>query len=337
MAAASRASSPGAAAPAGIPLDREPAGDSPRRGLAGIQRARIVAAMTSVAARDGAGRASVARVVGHSSMSRRTFYELFEDREQCFVAAFDDGAERARQVVADAYGGSGKWRARLRDAIAALLGFFEGEPDLARVLVVEALAAGPVVLERRRSLLQAVATVVDRDGRAAAGNDRAPPLAADVALGGALSVVHSRIAADRASELSDLASPLASMLVLPYLGAAAARAELRSPASFAGARADRDSAGAGEDPLQGLNMRLTYRTILVLKAVADRPGASNRQVADGASIRDQGQISKLLARLEHLGLVANDGLTGVKGKPNAWSLTDAGREVSRTWAFHAVG
>ena len=54
-------------------------------------------------------------------------------------------------------------------------------------------------------------------------------------------------------------------------------------------------------------MRLTYRTALVLEEVAEHPGVSNRVVAERAGISDQGQVSKLLARLEHLGLLANTG------------------------------
>jgi DNA-binding IclR family transcriptional regulator len=74
-------------------------------------------------------------------------------------------------------------------------------------------------------------------------------------------------------------------------------------------------------------MRLTYRTVRVLMAVAANPGSSNRAVADGAGIKDQGQISKLLHRLERLGLIGNDGAGGPPGGPNAWALTAKGREV----------
>jgi DNA-binding IclR family transcriptional regulator len=74
-------------------------------------------------------------------------------------------------------------------------------------------------------------------------------------------------------------------------------------------------------------MRLTSRTLLVLAAISERPGASNRQIADVAGIHDQGQISRLLGRLERLGLIANDGAGHVKGEANAWGLTPKGKEV----------
>lgn len=75
-------------------------------------------------------------------------------------------------------------------------------------------------------------------------------------------------------------------------------------------------------------MRLTYRTARVLAAVASDPGASNRVIAAASDIVDQGQISKLLARLEKLGLVENASVgSATRGAPNAWMLTHAGEEV----------
>ena len=118
-----------------------------------------------------------------------------------------------------------------------------------------------------------------------------------------------------------------SMIVLPYLGPAAARRELTQ--SILPARNGASSTPG--DPLRGLDMRLTYRTIRVLLAVGELSGKgsgpSNRQVSDAAGIRDQGQISKLLARLEHLGLIRKAGEHRVKGEPNAWTFTKHGTEV----------
>ena len=71
-------------------------------------------------------------------------------------------------------------------------------------------------------------------------------------------------------------------------------------------------------------MRLTYRTVRVLLAIAETPGASNRELADAAGVADQGQISKLLSRLKSLGLIENIGAGPVRGEPNAWQLTPKG-------------
>jgi DNA-binding IclR family transcriptional regulator len=76
-------------------------------------------------------------------------------------------------------------------------------------------------------------------------------------------------------------------------------------------------------------MRMTYRTARVLAVIAERPGVSNRAVAEHAGMHDQGQISKLLARLERLGLAENAGDGQAKGESNAWSLTRLGWQVAQ--------
>jgi DNA-binding MarR family transcriptional regulator len=76
-------------------------------------------------------------------------------------------------------------------------------------------------------------------------------------------------------------------------------------------------------------MRLTYRTVRVLMVIGERPGASNREIAEGSGIVDQGQISKLLTRLARLNLVENVGDGQEKGAANAWHLTPRGAQVER--------
>jgi DNA-binding MarR family transcriptional regulator len=83
-------------------------------------------------------------------------------------------------------------------------------------------------------------------------------------------------------------------------------------------------------------MRLTYRTVRVLIAIASHEGASNRQVGDAAGIADQGQISKLLARLDGLGLIENTGAGHSRGEANAWQLTRKGLEVEHTIRVEAA-
>jgi hypothetical protein len=51
---------------------------------------------------------------------------------------------------------------------------------------------------------------------------------------------------------------------------------------------------------------------------------------DAAGVSDQGQISKLLLRLQNLGLICNSGDGPAKGEPNAWQLTSKGQEVEHT-------
>ena len=129
-----------------------------------------------------------------------------------------------------------------------------------------------------------------------------------------------------------------SMIVLPYLGAAAARRELERPLP-APVPTKGSSRGEGllSDPFKDAGMRLTYRTVRVLLAVAEHSGASNRLIGETAGISDQGQMSKLLGRLRRLGLISNTGLGPGQGAPNAWTLTEKGRRIAQSIHTHTAG
>jgi AcrR family transcriptional regulator len=332
-----------------------------RRGqIAEVQRARMLAALVEVANEHGAANVTVAHVVARSGVSRRTFYELFEDREDCFLAAFDDAIEEIAAAVVPACERPAKWHERIRAGLTALLELLEYERPTSRLVIVETLGAGPRALERRRRVLAHVITAVD-EGRAEVRQGDGPPaLTAEGVVGAVLSVLHARLSPDAgplpaypppemgqparppASEppvsakgrakgeknpggLLELAGPLMSMIVLPYLGPAAARREAARPLP----KPTRHSRSrARGHPLQQLGMRLTYRTMRVLMAIAAQPGSSNRQVADAAEISDQGQTSKLLGRLFALGLIENAGPGRIaRGEPNSWQLTAKGIEI----------
>jgi AcrR family transcriptional regulator len=279
--------------------------------------------MTEVATERGARNVSVARVVARSGVSRKTFYELFSGREDCFLAAFEDGIARIAGEVVPAYEAAGRWREKMRAGLIALLEVLDYEPGMGRLVVVETLGAGPKALERRSRVLAQMITAVDAGRGEGKKSDGPPPLTAEGVVGGVLGVLHGRLVEKNPGRLVELAGPLMSLIVLPYLGPAAARRELGRPAPK---RVNR-TRSANSDPLRDVDMRLTYRTVRVLMAVAANPGSSNRMVADGAGISDQGQISKLLKRLAALGLIEQTRRGPARGGPNAWALTERGRDV----------
>jgi AcrR family transcriptional regulator len=303
----------------------------PREHVSEIQRLRILSAMGEVASDRGAGAVTVAHVVARAGVSRRTFYDLFEDREECFLAAFEEALAQASVTVLGAYGGPGSWRERVRGALWAVLVFFDTHPAAARLCVVQALAGGPRVLEYRQQVIHALIAAVDEGrGEVPKGRPQPPPLTADGVVGAVLAVIHSRLLASEPEPLVGLLGEFMGMIVLPYVGPAGARRELARP----NPPPLPTQIQAGSDPLGGLDMRITYRTVRVLTVIAANPGASNREVAAAAGISDQGQVSKLLARLEHLGLARNDGIGPAKGAPNAWRLTPRGEQVEQATQVH---
>jgi AcrR family transcriptional regulator/DNA-binding MarR family transcriptional regulator len=284
--------------------------------------------MFEVACERGAGSVTVAHVVERSGVSRRTFYELFVDREDCFLAALDEAVACTTERVLPAYRAGESWQEQIRGGLIALLGLLDEEPLVGRLLIAESLAAGQAALERRRELLASVIAAVGAGHEQSKGGVTAPALTAEATVGGVLSVIHARLLEPVHGPLLELSGQLMSMIVLPYLGVQAARREAQRalPHSLVVQTHEHEPVLLA-DPFKEAGMRLTYRTVRVLTAVAERPNASNRTIGDQAEIKDQGQISKLLGRLERIGLVSNTGLGPGQGAPNAWSLTPRGRQV----------
>jgi AcrR family transcriptional regulator len=305
----------------------------PRGQVTEIQRTRMLTAAMEAVEEVGYARLTVAQVIGRARVSRKTFYDLFEDREDCFLAAFNQAIDQICALVGEAYEQESNWRDGIRAGLFSLLRFMDEEPGLARLCVVEALGAGPRVLQRRAQILAQLRQVVDQ-GRVGAGArvsqavGEAPEVTAEGIIGAVLAVLHTRLLARGREPFTDLLGPLMSMIVLPYLGTKAASNELTRKPPKAPRRRE-PSRRVSRDPLEGLDMRLTYRTVRVLAYIGEHPGASNREIAEGSGIADQGQISKLLTRLERLELVSNTGEGQVRGSSNAWCLTERGAQVER--------
>lgn len=304
-------------------------GGPPRRHVAEVQRSRLLSAAADAVSEVGYARMTVAEVIARARVSRKTFYDVFSDREDCFMAAFEQAVGRGRAVAGEAYARERCWQDGIRSALAALLAAMDDEPGLTKLCVVDALGAGERVLARRAEVLDEAAAVVDRGRGAGDAAGRPPDLTAQGVVGAVMGVLHSRLLEGGGGPLSDLLPPLMSIIVLPYLGPEAARAELERPS--AGPRRNDTGARrpARRDPLEGVNMRLTYRTVRVLTVIAERPGASNREIAQASGVADQGQISKLLGRLARLRLVENVGAGQERGGANAWRLTSRGAAIER--------
>jgi AcrR family transcriptional regulator len=345
----SRSAPPGAYAPRGAhtrsrPLARVGVGPTglasggvpPRGQVAEIQRSRLLAGAVSEIDERGYSGTTVAGITGRARVSRRTFYELFAGREECLGAILEEVASLIEQELGAVSLAGCSWRERVRMGLWVILSFFDREPVLARVCVVQALRGGPMVLECRERVLARLTAVVDEghgEGARAAG---CTALTGEGVVGAVFTIVYARLQRREAEPLTGLLGELVGMIVLPYLGAGAARKELERPVPAAllpdaSHESRRDVYWSTGDLLEGVPMRLTYRTARVLEGVGAHPGVSNRQVAESAGIGDQGQVSKLLRRLQRLGLLTNQGEGAhAKGEPNAWMLTPRGEHLTQS-------
>lgn len=290
------------------------------------RRTRIILATVCLACERGAPSASVTEVARLAGVSRRTFYEFFEDRDACLLAAVDYALTRATESARAAYDTHARWPDRVRAGLTALLQFFDDQPQLARICVMESAAAGPAAVARRREVLDALVRVLD--GGSAPARP-VPPLMTEIVVGGILSVISAHMLRPEPGPLLDLANPLMSMIMLPYRGSGAARKELARPRPTP---TTTPPLKITPNPFEGLRLRMTHRTVAVLVTISAEPGLSNLELSKRAGIRDQGQISRLLARLSHLGLIENTGGGASMGTTNAWRLTPKGAQVDKTIA-----
>ena len=294
-----------------------------------MHRLRMLAAAAEAIDEGGYGSFTVAQVIARAKVSRKTFYEVFDDREECFIDLFDRVASEVGARMSDAYQRESSWREGIRAGLMELLVFIDEEPLLARVCVVDALGAGRRVLERRAEVLAELRDVIDR-GRSLGDRESEPAgVAAEGVLGGVFTVIHTRLLERSTEPFVELLGSLMSMIVLPYLGTRAASRERSRAVPKGIARSGGGEEGMSGDPLEGLDMRLTYRTVRVLAVIKERPGSSNREIAQRAEVVDPGQMSKLLARLERLKLIENTGHGRAKGGCNEWRLTKRGERVDR--------
>jgi AcrR family transcriptional regulator len=191
-----------------------------------IQRERLLAAMLETVNELGYRALTVQDVLSRAGVSRPTFYEQFEDKEDCFLAAFDASAERLNErLQAAVYDEDQGWRLWLRHGLEALLQFIAEEPMAARTVIVEARASSPAGLRRRDDLLDRFATCIDAEARKELAD---PPsgIAAAGVVGGIESVLYARLQREETAELDSLLPSLMYFAVLPYEGHEVAAEEL---------------------------------------------------------------------------------------------------------------
>lgn len=198
--------------------------------VSAIQRERLLAAMLRATAQLGYRELSVQDVLERAGVSRPTFYEHFENKEACFLAAFDTAAARLRERLETAAEDGETWRERLRPALEQLLRFVNEEPDAAMSLIVDARAACPPALLRRDELLDHFASCLDSQVRAESPAGEEPSsIAAAGIVGGIEALLYSRLNRGEADDIESLLPSLMYFAVLPYEGHAAASEELAVP------------------------------------------------------------------------------------------------------------
>jgi AcrR family transcriptional regulator len=116
--------------------------------LRASQAGRLVCAVADAVATKGYAATSVADIIALAGVSRRAFYEHFHDKEACFLASYDTGAEAIHQAMANAADGLDGWREILDAVFSTWLEFLQADLAFTRAYMIEFWAAGDAARER---------------------------------------------------------------------------------------------------------------------------------------------------------------------------------------------
>lgn len=189
------------------------------------QRSRIHQAMIEVVAERGYPETRVVDVIDVAGVSRKTFYELFESKETCFLAAYEVLLGKLLEEATAAFerAPAAPWAERAAAALEALLEHLARRPEEARFAIVEVMAAGPKSLARRDAALRQFAGFLE-GGRSEAAVEL-PGITSLAVAGGINELLYSEILQGAASRLPARLPDLVFLIALPFLGPAEAAAQ----------------------------------------------------------------------------------------------------------------
>jgi AcrR family transcriptional regulator len=182
-----------------------------------VQRERLLKATTEVVSRKGYAATTVRDLLAQSGLSRRTYYDLYVDKEDCYLAAFGEIAAVIEQRVGNALETGGPARRSVRLAIEELADFCIEEPDAACAALVESLAAGHAGREARNELIARLAEAFApqlAELRAASSDST---LIARATVGGIFELLYGPLARRDVERLRDLRGQIGE---LPLVGLA---------------------------------------------------------------------------------------------------------------------
>jgi AcrR family transcriptional regulator len=187
--------------------------------IASNQRERLLDAIANVVAEKGYAATRVADITEYAGVSRKTFYELFDDKEDCFLAGYDaitallmDRMAVGLEAVAD-----GSWEERVSALLGEFLRFLASEPAFARMCIVEVLSSGARGLARRDAAIEAFFPVVDQIPRSQPDAERwLSPMTPVFVVGGILEVVYAAIRRGETAALPELEGELARLAFRAY-------------------------------------------------------------------------------------------------------------------------
>jgi AcrR family transcriptional regulator len=202
----------------------------PREVVSRNQRRRLVAGVALAMAEHGYARLTVEHVIAAAGVSRTTFYEHFENKQQAVLVAHDVVFERYLGVLLLACNGVGEWPLKVKAAIAATLAFAVGEPEQAQLIALDALAADVDLTSRVLASTDRLAAPLSAGRQYNPRGAELPALIEKALVGAVMAIVSRRLVNGEAETLPELEPQLVELILIPYLGHEEATRVARAPA-----------------------------------------------------------------------------------------------------------
>lgn len=194
--------------------------------VARSQRERLLDSAIRVVASKGYAATTIADLTREAGVSRTTFYELFEDKEACFLAAYDSAVDVLVRRVSKAYESEERWPDRVRAGLEELLAALAEAPDVARLALVDVASAGPPAQRRYRAALQRLTPLFDEGRDFSPAGRHLPANTSRMAIGAVRGVIADELIEGRGRQLPRLLSDLVFATLVPYIGPEAAAREV---------------------------------------------------------------------------------------------------------------
>jgi AcrR family transcriptional regulator len=179
---------------------------------------RLLTGAALALAEHGYAEMNVEHILDQAGVSRATFYEHFDNKRECLLIAHEQAFNRLTAELVRACAGRAEWSAKVAAAIVAAIDFAVRAPEEARLLVLETLAADPVLVERAlvsNDYLVGLLRNGREQWRPAAS---LPELTERALIGATTSVIGRRLLCDQVDTLPALAPQLTHLILIPYLG-----------------------------------------------------------------------------------------------------------------------
>jgi AcrR family transcriptional regulator len=280
------------------------------------QRERLVAAMGELIAELDSTAIGVHHVCQRAGISRRTFYELYLDREACLLETLGVAQDRLIGCATEAADAAGdEWEDRAVAATHAIVGALCADPVLGYLCVAAPLAAGGRALDQRRATIDTISHLLGEPPSIQPATD----IVLAAAMGGVWELLRRHLTEQ--APANDLQAAATYGLLAPFIGRrrAVIRASAQGHPTAMVTRWTPSDPGAHHQP----GLLVTELTRQTLEYLHEHPDATNVAVARAVDVRHESQMSRHLARLRQAGIVQRR----KHGRTNAWQLTARGEQA----------